>query len=292
MSPKDATPCDECEKVRVEQELTAGENVKAFERELTKLDATTVTELQKSELESEFALSKLFHEKLAEVATGSVERSRDSAKYIQTAAAAIASLYTGLLALVFSVTDHPLPLRGAFAAFFLGLAVALSAAYLAFITSPPKMKLFAAGASLTERQLNRTGFLIRWVNAAVGNRRWAIRASVLCLAFGVAFIPAAFLSSHRPAPVPAAPTAPSIPGEVASVLTGPALKLFNAQVGSFEGAEKARNEAIEKASEEAKAISSSEESANLITLAAAAICLLIALLGPIAYAKWWDPHEE
>jgi hypothetical protein len=317
--------CDECEKVELEKRLTAAENVKASEREREKIELekrltaeenvktsqrerekvglehensldsaeeTAVTELQKSRWESEFSLTKFFHEKVSEVATGSVERSRDSAKYIQTAAAWIVTLYGALLALVFSVTDHPLPLRGAFPAFFLGLAVALAAAYLAFITTPRKVKMFEGGASLSEQQMNRTGFLIKWVNASILDRRWAIRASVLCLAFGVAFLPAPFVANHRPATAPEAPAAPLIPAEVAPDFSAKALELFESQVASYEGAEEKRNEAIEKAAIEAKGISSAEDTTNLVSLALAVLCFLIAMVGPLLWAWKKDTAEE
>jgi hypothetical protein len=303
MSADTQNGCEDCEKVELEKRLTAEENARTFEREKQKLGLehensldtageTAATELQKSRWESEFSLAKLFHEKVTEITAGSVERSRDSAKYIQTAAAWIATLYSGLLALVFSVTDNPLPLRGAFAAIFLGFAVALSAAYLAFITTPRKLKLFDGGSSLTEQQLNRTGFLIKWVNATVRDRRWAIRASVLCLAFGVAFIPAAFISNHRPAPVPDAPSAPAIPSQIDPAVTDSASRLFESQIGGYEGAVKARNEAIEKSAAESKGISSAEDSTNLLTLAAAIFCFLLAMLGPLFWAWKVDEPAE
>lgn len=298
----DDCKCDR-EKIELEKKLGAEEAVRAFEREKQKIERdhenaldsaeeTAATELQKSRWESEFSLAKLFHEKVSEVAAGAVERSRDSAKYIQTAAAAIATSYAAMLGLAFSVTDHPLPLRGAFAAAFLGLAVALSAAYLAFITSPRRLKMYEGGASLTEQQMSRTGFLIKWVNATVWDRRWAIRASVLCLAFGVSFIPAAFISSHLPAKVPDAPVAPAIPGEVASGVATRATKLFEAQADSYEEAVNKRNEAITQASEESEEISAKENTTNLVSLIVAIIALIVALLGPVLWAATVDRKRE
>ncbi|HET7121112.1 MAG TPA: hypothetical protein VFI17_07665 [Solirubrobacterales bacterium] len=303
MSSDTAKPCSECDKVELEKKLAAEEALHAFEREEQKIglehandldsaEDTATTELQKARWESEFSLAKLFHEKISEVAAGSVERSRDSAKYIQTASAAIATLYTGSLGLVFSVTDHPLPLRGVFATVFLGLSVALAAAYLAFITTPRRLKMFEGGASMTEQQMNRTAFLIKWVNTTVRDRRWAIRASVLCLGFGVAFIPAAFISSHRPAAVPAAPAAPTIPGEVAPSLTTQATKLFEAQAKGFEEAVEAQSSAVTKASEESEEISAKEKTTNLIALALALGALIMALLGPVVWEKTVDKKRE
>jgi hypothetical protein len=310
-SPK---PCSDCDKVELEKRLAAEESVKTFQRELEKLgkqqdgeakklglehaneldsaEDTAVTEMQKSRWESEFGLAKLFHEKITELAGGSVERSRDSAKYVQTAAAWIATLYTGLLALVFSVTENPLPLRGVYAAVFLGLAVSLAAAYLAFISNPGKLKMFDGGGSLTEQQMNRTGFLIRWVNATVRDRRWAIRASVICLALGVAFIPAAFVANSRPAPVPDLPAAPAIPGVIAGQVSDSAVELFETQLGSYRAALEARNDAIKSAPAQAKSIAADEATTNEVALGLALLGLLLALLGPLVYGHYADSDDE
>jgi superfamily II helicase len=155
----EATPrrrvCDECEQIRLGKDLDAAATTVAFERELKKLrlqqqndlaklaaaqinaldiaeDAAT-TDFQKAQWAAESELNKLFHQTVSDVARNSIERSRDSAKYVQTAAVAIAGLYSGLLGLVFSITSNPLPIRGVYATAFLGLAVALATAYLAFI---------------------------------------------------------------------------------------------------------------------------------------------------------------
>lgn len=295
--------CTDCDKVELEKKLEAQAEEAAFERDLQKLDRqgqidiakldrehanaldlaedAAATELQKSNWQTDFELSKLFHEKLAEVSAGSIERARDSAKYIQTAAAWIATLYSGLLALVFSVTDNPLPLRGVYAAIFLGLAVALAAGYLAFITKPSRvLPSEEGGGSLEEKQMNRSDYLIRWVNSSVQSRRWAIRASVVSLAVGVAFIPAAFVASSRPATVPDPPEVPAIPAVIADAVGGDATKLFQGQIRSYEAAQKARNEAVAKSAMEAKSISSNEAETNQIALVLAAAGLFLVLLGP------------
>lgn len=303
MSAAETKPCSDCDKVELEKRLAAEESVKAFQRELQKLEKehengldssedAAATALQKARWESEFGLVKLFHEKITELAGGSIERSRDSAKYVQTAAAWIATLYTGLLALVFSVTENPLPLRGVYAAGFLGLAVALAAAYLAFIGNPGKLTMYDGGGSLTEQQLNRTGFLVRWVNATVRDRRWAIRASVVCLAIGVAFIPVAFVANSRPAPIPDAPTPPTIPAAIATQLGDAANQLFEAQLKSYQAALAARNKAIREAPTEAKSIAADEATVNEIALACAIAGLLVAFLGPLIYGHFADKEDD
>jgi hypothetical protein len=275
------------------KQLDAEEAIRASERAIAKLEKeqqqaqetaqeAVLATIQENELQAEAQLGKLFHENISEVAKGSIERSRDSAKYVQTAAAAIAALYTGALGLVFSVTNNPLPIRGIAATVFLGLSVALSTAYLAYITKPVSLGMYPGGASLSELQLNRTAFLAEWVNAIVNDRRWAVRASVLSLAIGVTFIPAAFLSTHHPPSIPAAPTAPTIPAQIAPEIAPEAKKLFNAEAASYESAEKARAKLIEATAGEASTVAKDERSANWTTLGLGILGLLVVLLGPFA----------
>lgn len=316
-----AEPCSECDQIRIGKALDAEESARAFGRDLEKLESqqkldigklaeqqgidlaklereheieldtaedAAVTELQKARWETEFGLAKLFHEKLGEVAGGAIERARDSAKYIQTVAAWIATLYGSLLALVFSVTDNPLPVRGVFSALFLGLAVALATGYLAFVTRPPTIPFYEGGGSLTEQQMNRTGYLINWINATVLDRRWAIRASVVSLALGVAFIPAAFVTRSQTVSVPEAPTAPAIPAAIAAQIGNPAAELFKEQVSSYKSAVIKNNEASKQASQAAIDTPDREAALNDLMLVLAGIGLLLVIFFPIAYGRVRD----
>ncbi len=181
-----AEPCGECEKIRLEHELTAADGLAASERanaqkdheleltrelELEKIGTKARWDVEVATRASEAELSKLYHTTIVEISKGSVERARDSAKYIQTAAAAIAALYTALLGLVFSVTDHPLPVRGVYAVAFLGLAIAFATAYLAFVKHGGDTVGYANAGNLDARQQGRTFFLVRWINTVVRNRR-------------------------------------------------------------------------------------------------------------------------
>jgi hypothetical protein len=271
--------------------LDADEAVRASARELVKLEKeheqaqetaedAVIAQIQEDRLKADAELGKLFHESLSEIAKDAIERSRDSAKYVQTASAAIAAIYTGVLGLVFSVTNNPLPIRGIAAAVFLGLSVALATAYLAYITKAPPQPMYPGGTSLGELQLNRTAFLTNWVNAIINDRRWAIRASVLSLALGVAFVPAAFVATHRPPSIPAAPTIPAIPGQIAPEIVAETNKFFTAEVTNYEAAEKARATLIEAAAGEAKTTAEDERDANWITLVLGVVGLLVVFLGP------------
>jgi len=294
--PAPDSPCDDCEAKRIEKEADAAEAEKAWTRKrqelaiqhaneiakadrqhqiaLEQADETLDAELLKSHWQAERDLNKHFHETVAEVSKGAIDRSRDSAKYVQTGAGAIMTLYTGLLALVFSVTDNPLPSRGVWVAVFLGLAIALATAYLAFLNKPKAPPLHRPSGPIPELQLLRTGYLTKLINATVYNRRWAIQASVVSLAVGVAFLPAAFVTNSRQADIPDPPAAPAIPAEVAESIAPRAGALFDAQVQGYEEAVQERNEAIQKASQQAA--ESGEKDADLNRTFA-----LLALVGGI-----------
>jgi hypothetical protein len=136
---------------------------------------------------------------------------------------------------------------------------------------------------LSSLQIERTGYLTRWVNATVINKRWALRAGVLSLAFGVSFIAAPFIASSRVPSIPVSPAAPAIPGQVASGFDGPARELFAAQVDSFMIASEARNKAVAAASNASRNAASRDDKLNRRTLYLALICLATALIGPWLY---------
>lgn len=284
----DATGCDACAQIRLKAELAAAAAERAYERQTEQAETAALVALEQARWDAEHALAKIFHETVAEVSKGSIDRSRDSAKYVQTAAAAAGVLYTGVLGLAFSVTDDPLPLRGVWAAMFLGLSIALATAYLAFLTKAAPPPMYGGGNSLADLQLRRTGFLTQWVLATVFHRRWAIRASVLALGFGVAFVPAPFVSAARTPDVPAAPVAPEIPGEVAEAVRDDAARLFRARVDDFERATKARAAALEAQSAAVAAAREDERRAERAFRGAAALALLTTLAGPWLLGGWLD----
>ena len=167
-----------------------------------------------------------------DVTKASIERARDSAKFVQTASAAIASLYTGLLALIFSTDGETLPLRGVFASVFLGLAVAGSTAYLAFLRRGRSVEVYHSAYAPETTGLRRADHLTRWVNASVLRSSWVLRAAVVALAVGVAFIPAPFVGGS-PAPAPAAVAPPPIPEEIPAAIADEASALFERQVDDY-----------------------------------------------------------
>jgi hypothetical protein len=171
-----------------------------------------------------FALEQKLHETLYTVATGSIDRARSGAQFVQTAASAIGVLYTGVLAVIF-VSDTPVPARGFIPTLFLAASIGLATAYLAFVNKMDPMKRPTEWGSLAEDIWQRTNFLSRYARAIVLQRAPLLRAAVISLAFGVVLLPIALIqvptakSTNDQAAEIAWPSAPAIePKEVAVVL--------------------------------------------------------------------------
>ncbi|WP_338751792.1 hypothetical protein [Janibacter alittae] len=253
--------------------------------DLRKIDREYERKAEAAADAAEAELNKLFHEKVAEVAVGSVERARDNAKFLQIAASAIFAVYTGLLALVYSVTDNPLPLRGAWAGVFIGLSIAFATAYLTFLTNGPRMQMTLDPRGGVHRQYSRTAGLIAWISASVNRRTYAIRAAVISLLFGVLFMTAPFVSSAVPVPEVPRPTPPSVPEEVDDAFTGPAFELFESQIEDYRNAVAARSSALDAAEEAARERADQESTLNEWATWLAVLALVVVLLGPDAYAR-------
>jgi hypothetical protein len=145
-----------------------------------------------------------------DVLKASIERSRDSAKTIQTASTAIATLYTGLATLVFSVSDKsPLPLRGVLPVLFLGGAIVLSTAYLAWLGPASKVGPFPKTVDAVSVRVERVKWFNNWISLSVLRKAWVLRLSVLYLAAGLIFLPTAFLPINASTASAAEPPATS-----------------------------------------------------------------------------------
>ncbi|GAA3572317.1 hypothetical protein GCM10022235_47190 [Kribbella ginsengisoli] len=153
----------------------------------------------KADLDADRASAAAFSEAVLAVAKGGIDRARASAEFVQKGATAIFALYTGALTLAFSVTDNPLPARGILPSLFLGFAILLATAYLAFLTRGDRVKDPADAAGVPEAQLNRTRTFVEWTNTSVLNRAPLLRCAVVALGIGVVALPAPFLTppSHQ-----------------------------------------------------------------------------------------------
>ena len=148
---------------------------------------------RKLQAETEDHLFRDLHLKLRETAKERAKQGQALAELVQKAAGAIVTLYTGLLALVFAADGATLPGRGLIPALFLGLSILLSTAYVAFLDEPNE-SLFQARTSKRESAWAQTRGLIGWVNSATFQRAHFLRASVVALGLGVAFLPLPFIS--------------------------------------------------------------------------------------------------
>lgn len=166
---------------------------------------------------------------LSVLASTAWENARDGAKHVVTAASAIATLYAGVVGVVFAVKDNPLPQRGIWAILFLGLAVVLAAAYLAPIfntddtvtldnTLPDEAKL----QQLVKLPANMMALATALI---VTNQRY-VRAALVSLGVGAAFTLAPFIGNPPPSKA-AAPSPPPVP---ATQLTDEARQAYKWQV--------------------------------------------------------------
>ncbi|MFF0342828.1 hypothetical protein [Kribbella sp. NPDC004875] len=172
-----------------------------LEAGLAELAATAAADRAeaKADLDADRASAAAFNDAVMTVAKGGIDRARASAEFVQKAATAIFALYTGALTLAFSVTDNPLPARGILPSLFLGFAILLATAYLAFLTKGDKVKDPADASGTLQAQLNRARTFVQWTNTSVLNRAPLLRCAVVALGIGVVSLPAPFLTppSHH-----------------------------------------------------------------------------------------------
>lgn len=178
---------------------------------------------RKAEGDTELELHKQVLLAMVEVAKGSIERSRDSAKFVQTVSAALAGAYTTILALVFAAKDNPLPARGFIPTIFFGLAAGLATAYLAFLMQGEGVKVPVGSSLPRENSLRKVVLMIRWTGYTVHMRAPFLRGAVCALLLGIAFLPVAVIEVKAPPAIPfLAESATSAPPTVEPVPTATA----------------------------------------------------------------------
>jgi len=122
------------------------------------------------------------------VAQSSLDRAVQRATYVATAAGAIGTLYTAILAARYTV-HHQAPARSILPALFIGAAVAFSTWYMAFLrghTRNQQLLLSGTGGSVAETRLLD---FMEWTFSGVLARAWSLRVSVISLALGLALLP-------------------------------------------------------------------------------------------------------
>lgn len=164
-----------------------------------------------------------------DLANGSIARSRAAAELVQKASAAIATLYSGVVAVVFSVSDNPLPPRGVLAPLFLGGAVLLSTAYVSYVGPELRSVQVELAQGPEPKAFARLRAFTKLTSQMVAARSSALRASVVSLGFGLAFIVAPFVSfaSTTTSQVASSPQWPQPPSSGTTQLD---VLLYQAQV--------------------------------------------------------------
>ena len=136
-----------------------------------------------------------------EVIKGTLDRARDSAKVVQTAASAIAALYTGVASLIFKIdADKPLPTRGIIVVIYLGAAIVFSTAFLAWVDKGAAVEPFPESNDPGILRSERVKWFNNWAALTVLRRAWCLRVATLCLGVGLVFLPAAFIAVGKSQP--------------------------------------------------------------------------------------------
>ncbi len=139
-------------------------------------------------LAADMALHQAVHGAYLAVAQSSLDRAIQRATYVATAAGAIGTLYTAVLAARYT-TSHEAPARSILPALFIGAAVAFSVWYMAFLrgyTRNQQLLLSGTGGSVAETRLLD---FMEWSFSGVLARAWSLRVAVISLALGLALLP-------------------------------------------------------------------------------------------------------
>jgi hypothetical protein len=154
-----------------------------------------------------------FHDAAYDLAKDSVTRSQSAAELVQKASAAIAVLYSAVVGVVFSVTSNPLPVRGVLSPIFLGLAVVLATAYVAYLgPTPGRIPGPLAVLGLEPKSFERLNAFIKISNDLTNRRSYVLRASVVALGVGLACVVAPFVSfTNGGTSAPTVSTQPAYP---------------------------------------------------------------------------------
>jgi hypothetical protein len=115
------------------------------------------------------------------------------AQFVQTAAGASGGFYTAILGLAFGASARTVPIRAIMPAVFLGLSIFLAMIYLAFLTRGKALQVSTVKGSVASQNFVRLNDFIRWASEAVYRRVAFLHAAVACFAFGVLFLPIAFM---------------------------------------------------------------------------------------------------
>ncbi len=187
--------------IKAQQLAQLDQQKAAFQARLDnqKADYASNMEVRKTGWVSDYALTEAVHKAYLDVAKQQLEKSYDRADFIQKASGAISTAYAAILAFTFGSevgqTRPILKLEGLMPTFFLGLAIAFSTAYIAFLTNLGYIADQSPVGDRIEDQLIRRDNFIRWTRQSTLARAHLLQAAVLSLGAGIFFLPAAYIDT-------------------------------------------------------------------------------------------------
>lgn len=156
----------------------------------------TVVSNQTADYANEYSTFQEVYKGYIEVAKGGIDRSLQRADFVQKVAAAIGTVYVGIIALSFSVEKQvALPITGIVPTIFLGLSFFLAAMYVSYLTQPGILKEEHSNGTLRGSQISRRNTFILWTRRTTMRRRYFLQASVVSLGISIFFLPAPYLKT-------------------------------------------------------------------------------------------------
>lgn len=132
-----------------------------------------------------------------DTAKAKLDRTAAAADFVTKAAGGIGTVYTGLLALAYSVssnTPNPLPPRALAPAILLSAAFLLSVVNVSFIRSTSRSFNPLPVAETADDQAARLIAFLQWIERRTSRRLWALRSAVVALGASVILLPLPFVS--------------------------------------------------------------------------------------------------
>jgi len=189
----------------VDQQEQAASAVRADQ---LKTRTAVITDQHRASVANDVALRQAVYTAYVDVTKGQLDRAQARAEFVQTAAAAVGTLYTGVLAFTAfgkgtttgatgsgAAGLSTLPTQGIIAPIFLGLAIVCATGYLAYFRDPSKDP--SADGAREAAETTPDDFLeglIEWTNLLVGQRTDMLRMAIISFAYGVVTLSLAFIA--------------------------------------------------------------------------------------------------
>lgn len=153
---------------------------------------------QDTDYAAETALLKAIHDAYIATTQSSLDRALTRMNVVTASVGAVATIYTGLLALVYAAKSDEgkaLTLVGVVPALFLGLALFLVTIYAAmFRRQEDSMSLLPGGIGGKVAEIRLVTFM-QWCFGGVWARSWALHAGIVSMGIGLATLPLPFVAS-------------------------------------------------------------------------------------------------